>query len=134
MEALRGVLVASARGHDDPPPLAVLWARANAVHTHQDALLASRNAEAIGAALELIERAQNAAEAAGLFSANEDEEDLATADIKYLLLPFYQGSLLAAAPATPTAPSEGGTATSPAAARLASVQRAQPALGVFLHR
>jgi hypothetical protein len=35
-----------------------------------------------------------AADALALFSANEDLEDLATADIKYLLIPFYQAEVM----------------------------------------
>ncbi|KAL4859751.1 PP2A regulatory subunit TAP46 [Chlorella vulgaris] len=38
--------------------------------------------------------AATAADALALFSANEDLEDLATADIKYLLIPFYRAEVL----------------------------------------
>lgn len=36
-------------------------------------------------------------EAEGLFSANEEADDIQTPDLKYLLLPFLQGELLAGA-------------------------------------
>jgi hypothetical protein len=42
----------------------------------------------------LWRQAAAAADALALFSANEDLDDLATADIKYLLIPFYTAQVL----------------------------------------
>jgi hypothetical protein len=44
----------------------------------------------------LWRQAALAADAAALFSPNEELEDLATADIKYLLIPFYHAEALSA--------------------------------------
>lgn len=40
-----------------------------------------------------LQAAAAAADALALFSANEDRDDLATGDIKYLLIPFYQAEV-----------------------------------------
>ncbi|KXZ46089.1 hypothetical protein GPECTOR_47g365 [Gonium pectorale] len=79
-------------------------------------------------AITLLLRTESAIESFGVFSANEDKDDLATGDMKYLLVPFYRASLLSAAPV----PTDGGSGAS--AARLAAVNRALPALGAFLQR
>ncbi|KAG2495824.1 hypothetical protein HYH03_006063 [Edaphochlamys debaryana] len=95
---------------------------------HQDALVTSKEPDLIDAALDLLARTQSAVEAAGIFSANEDRDDLATADVKYLLVPFYRGGLLSAAPVRTD------SAVGLSTARLAAVNLALPALGAFLHR
>ncbi|GFR45291.1 hypothetical protein Agub_g6343 [Astrephomene gubernaculifera] len=130
MDDLRTMLLSSGvPGSGDPgPPLAVLYSRCHKVHTEQDRLVASRDPELIEAALSLLAHTETVVESAGVFSSNEDRDDLATADIKYLLVPYYRGSLLSAAPVQAN-----GTA-GPSAARLAAVQRALPALGSFLQR
>ncbi|KAL6771215.1 hypothetical protein ACKKBF_B34395 [Auxenochlorella protothecoides x Auxenochlorella symbiontica] len=45
-------------------------------------------------ALSLINATSQRVESSGLFSTNEEVDDLATADIRYLLLPAYRGSIL----------------------------------------
>lgn len=47
--------------------------------------------------LRLLAQAAQLVESAALFSPNEDREDLATSDLRYLLVPFYRGELLAQA-------------------------------------
>lgn len=42
-----------------------------------------------------LRAATRAVEAAALFSPNEDKDDIATADLRYLLVPYYLGELLA---------------------------------------
>ncbi|KAL4448055.1 hypothetical protein ABPG75_005274 [Micractinium tetrahymenae] len=69
-----------------------------------------------------LRAAAAAADALALFSANEDRDDLATADIKYLLIPFYQAEV-----ATHT------HAEDPAV-RLAALEAAGEHYRAFLHR
>ncbi|GLC51908.1 hypothetical protein PLESTB_000561700 [Pleodorina starrii] len=127
MEDLRAMLNSTPDG-EGGPPLAVLYSRCHAVHTQQDRLVASRDFDLISSAVALLVRTQSAVESMGVFSANEDRDDLATADIKYLLVPFYLGSLLSAAPVR----TDGATGAS--AARLALVSQASSALATFLQR
>ena len=47
----------------------------------------------VGEGTACLRTAAAAADAAALFSPNEDRDDLATADVKYLLLPFYQAEV-----------------------------------------
>ena len=47
--------------------------------------------------LTAVARGERLVEAAGVFSANEEADDVQTNDLRYLLLPFFQGELLAAA-------------------------------------
>ncbi|KAG2453979.1 hypothetical protein HYH02_001025 [Chlamydomonas schloesseri] len=129
MEHLRALLGSGDPGGGEAGlPLGVLFSRCQTVYAQQDQLVTSRDPDLIDSALTLLARTQSAVESAGIFSANEDADDLATADVKFLLVPFYIGSLLSAAPVTP------GASGSAAVARLSAVQRALPALGTFLHR
>jgi immunoglobulin-binding protein 1 len=41
----------------------------------------------------MLQEAQDKIETLALFSANEDKEDISTADLKYLLVPYYLGYL-----------------------------------------
>ncbi|KAG2426088.1 hypothetical protein HXX76_013276 [Chlamydomonas incerta] len=129
MEHLRTLLQGSDPGGGEAGlPLGVLFSRCQEVYAQQDQLVASRDPDLVDSALALLARTQVAVESAGIFSSNEDADDLATADVKFLLVPFYIGSLLSAAPVTP------GASGSAAVARLSAVQSALPALGTFLHR
>lgn len=129
MEQLRTLLQDNDPGGGEAGlPLGVLFSRCQVVYAQQDQLVVSRDPDLIDSALALLARTQSAVESAGIFSSNEDADDLATADVKFLLVPFYIGSLLSAAPVTP------GASGSAAVARLSAVHRALPALGTFLHR
>jgi immunoglobulin-binding protein 1 len=44
-------------------------------------------------ACRMLQEAQDKIETLALFSANEDKEDISTADLKYLLVPYYLGYL-----------------------------------------
>ncbi len=148
MEDLRSVLTLSrqeASGDGAPTPLPALFSRCHSVHMNQDQLLASRDPELISAAVELLYRADTAVQAAGIFSSNEDQEDLATADVKYLLIPYYRGSLLASAPVATSSSaqpggssaasgSSGGAGPGPSSMRLAAAQQGMQALDLFLTR
>lgn len=115
---------------DAPTPLPLLFSRCHAVHTEQDALLATRDEQLLSAALALLLQAEAAVGAAAIFSANEDADDLATADLKYLLLPHYRAQLLAGAPPGAVGGSGGGGTQG----RLEAVRAAQRASEAFLAR
>ncbi|KAL2650186.1 hypothetical protein R1flu_018314 [Riccia fluitans] len=51
------------------------------------------SAEQVSGAVGLLESCQEKIEQLGLFSANEEKEDISTADLKYLLVPFYLADL-----------------------------------------
>lgn len=90
-------------------PLPALFSRASAVHRQ----LEHASPPQLERGLELCRRLVAEVRAADLFSANEDAEDLATADIKYLLAAFFLAELLNTYPTPPT-PTR-GNADSPAA-------------------
>ncbi|KAL4444923.1 hypothetical protein ABPG77_003973 [Micractinium sp. CCAP 211/92] len=76
-------------------PLPALFQRARGLLKQLDTTPASDPSKqrlvADGAAC--LRAAAAAADALALFSANEDRDDLATGDIKYLLIPFYQAEV-----------------------------------------
>lgn len=76
-------------------PLPALFQRAREVLKQLEAAPASapstQRLVAEGAAS--LQAAAAAADTLALFSANEDRDDLATGDIKYLLIPFYQAEV-----------------------------------------
>ena len=76
-------------------PLPALFQRARELLRQLDTAPASAPATqrlvAEGAAC--LRAAATVADALALFSANEDRDDLATGDIKYLLIPFYQAEV-----------------------------------------
>ncbi|GIL42404.1 hypothetical protein Vafri_382 [Volvox africanus] len=127
MEDLRTILITNPNW-EGGPPLPVLYSRCYAVYAQQDRLVASRDLDLIDSAIALISHTHSVVESLGVFSSNEDRDDLATADIKYILVPFYLGSLLSAAPVR----IDGDMNAS--ATRLVAVNRAAAALGTFLQR
>lgn len=91
-------------------PLPALFQRARGLLKQLDTTPASDPSKqrlvADGAAC--LQAAAAAADALALFSANEDRDDLATGDIKYLLIPFYQAEVASHTHAGETA-STGGS-------------------------
>ena len=88
----------------DDLPLPALLSRCQLVHRHLDNLIASARArpELLASAASLLQRCQHMVESQAIFSTNEDEEDISTADLPYLLVPFYRGELLCSSQASST--------------------------------
>ncbi|KAF8069647.1 TAP46 [Scenedesmus sp. PABB004] len=80
------------------------------------------------AALPLLARCEDLVARAGLFSANEDADDLVTGQLRYLLVPFLRAEALHGAPP----PGQRGAAG--AAARAAQLSAASEAYAAFLQR
>jgi immunoglobulin-binding protein 1 len=115
----------------DGAPLPAIFSRACALHRQQDQAI-RLGPEQVERALTLCRRCAAEVRAAGLFSANEDAEDLATADVKYLLAPFFLAELLSAYPVPPQeqdgAPADAGRP----AQRVAMVEEALVLYSSFL--
>jgi immunoglobulin-binding protein 1 len=95
------------------------------------------------AALAAIAAAQRAADAAHLFSRNEDADDIATSSLRFLLLPALRGLVLANARMPPLPPLQPGSSGSgnnnppsnnPMAMRQRQVAAAEASLSDFLAR
>ena len=94
--------LAELRAELDSLPLSGLFARALKMFTQIHGAADSEGCGAseaerdalIARALTVVQRAQDVAERAGLFSDNEALEDVKTGDLKYLLLPFFAAELL----------------------------------------
>jgi immunoglobulin-binding protein 1 len=78
-------------------PLPLLFTWASRIHRHHDQV-SSLDASQREEALALCRKCMASVQAAALFSANEDAEDLATADMKYLLAPYYLAEVLSFCP------------------------------------
>ncbi|PRW58850.1 TOR signaling pathway regulator [Chlorella sorokiniana] len=76
-------------------PLKELFRRARSIVKQLEAAPASDPAtqSLVARGSECLRAAAAAVDALALFSTNEDRDDLATADIKYLLIPFYQAEV-----------------------------------------
>ncbi len=76
-------------------PLKELFQRSRAIIRQLEAAPTSDPAtqRLVARGAECLRAAAAAVDALALFSANEDRDDLATADIKYLLIPFYQAEV-----------------------------------------
>lgn len=76
-------------------PLKELFQRARAIIKQLETAPATDPAtqRLVARGAECLRAAAAAVDALALFSANEDRDDLATADIKYLLIPFYQAEV-----------------------------------------
>lgn len=76
-------------------PLSALFQRARATLKQLEAAPASDPAtqRLVARGAECLRAAAAAVDALALFSPNEDRDDLATGDIKYLLIPFYQAEV-----------------------------------------
>jgi immunoglobulin-binding protein 1 len=77
-------------------PLPALWQRARAVLKQLEVVPASdpRAQQLVQQGTACLRAAACAVDALALFSANEDKDDLATGDVKYLMIPFYQAEVL----------------------------------------
>jgi immunoglobulin-binding protein 1 len=77
-------------------PLPALWQRARAVLKHLEVVPASdpRAQQLVQQGTACLRAAACAVDALALFSANEDKDDLATGDVKYLMIPVYQAEVL----------------------------------------
>ncbi len=108
----------------DDLPLTDLISKAATLHSNADAIRTGPDAEQRqGAAIVLCRTLASRVERAGLFSANEEGDDLATADLKYLLAPYYLAELTGS-----SAPAGGPSA------RLQAVQEAVQNYSVFLQQ
>lgn len=83
----------------DDIPLSGLLGHARACHDHQEDILTSKDASLIAQARTLLTRCDMLTETSGIFSRNESAEDLATADMRFLLAPFYRAEFLGSLPA-----------------------------------
>jgi len=78
-------------------PLPALFRRAEATFQKlqsQSAPSPSGQDQHINAALACLDRASALIDSLGLFSSNEDKDDLTTGEIKYLLIPYYKAEIL----------------------------------------
>ena len=79
--------------------LKALYELAALVHQQQDAVIGSRQQPIIAGAEAVCRKLRAAVASAALFSANEEEEDVATADLRYVLADFFLAELLGSCPA-----------------------------------
>jgi len=78
-------------------PLPVLFRRAEATFQQlqsQTPTSPSTQRQHIHNALACLDRASALVDSLGLFSSNEDKDDLTTGEIKYLLIPYYKAEIL----------------------------------------
>ena len=80
-------------------PLPALFRRAEATFQKLQAqqtppISPSTQTQLINDALASLDRASLLVESLGLFSSNEDKDDLTTSEIKYLLIPYYKAEFL----------------------------------------
>lgn len=80
---------------DTPPAVLLEWG--HKIQSNLDGLpsQSSTTGQIIRAGLEWLDSVRASIAAAGIFSTNEDGEDLLTDNMKFLLVPFYVGELLA---------------------------------------
>lgn len=76
-------------------PLPALFAAAEKTVANADYLpsRSQESADQIARALEMLKQCRSRVDSLGLFSANDEVEDVATADLKYLLVDYYCGDL-----------------------------------------
>ncbi|VAI29916.1 unnamed protein product [Triticum turgidum subsp. durum] len=72
-------------------PLPALFDRAS--HLHSLASSSSLDQEGIRKGVDLLRRCDDMVSKLGLFSSNETKEDVSTANLKYLLVPYYLGEM-----------------------------------------
>ncbi|KAI4991841.1 hypothetical protein ZWY2020_040227 [Hordeum vulgare] len=73
-------------------PLPALFDRAS--HLHALASSSSLDQEGIRKGVDLLRRCDEMVSKLGLFSSNETKEDISTANLKYLLVPYYLGEMI----------------------------------------
>ena len=80
-------------------PLAELFLRATSIVRQLESKPspAPESRQLLQEGIRLLRLASQLVEAAGLFSPNEEKDDVATADLRVLLVPYYLGELLSQA-------------------------------------
>eukprot|EP00798_Chlamydomonas_sp_ICE-L_P011248 gene11248-18873_t len=114
--------------YTDPLPLDVSFAKLLAVHARGDQIMA-KGPPLSTAALQLGEQCEIRIESQGLFSSNEEADDVTTSQLRYLLAPYMVAELHGQAPA-PTVPDRAVSWRG----RLDSVQTAIATYSRFLDR
>ncbi|GBG65903.1 hypothetical protein CBR_g54194 [Chara braunii] len=82
---------------DDGVPLRVLFESGERIHTQADSLLLGPGSKGEGElkrGCETLLKCLRLVEVLGLFSPNEDKDDIVTGDIRYLLVPYYLADLM----------------------------------------
>lgn len=103
-------------------PLGVLYKCSQDIIQDLPSIFAAKDPEVNARCLQVLTTCERASDGAGLFSSNEEKDDIATGDLKYLLVSFYVAEYHANAPSTGPAQ------------RLASVNAALSGYQNFLER
>mmetsp|Transcript_19684 Transcript_19684/g.54663 ORF Transcript_19684/g.54663 Transcript_19684/m.54663 type:complete len:350 (-) Transcript_19684:80-1129(-) len=75
-------------------PLSQLYERASSISSQAESLAGGKGANSkLQEAVSWLEAASRRIDGLGMFSTNETAEDIATGDLKYLLLSYYKGEL-----------------------------------------
>nr|CAA90866.1 chilling-inducible protein [Oryza sativa Japonica Group] len=82
---------AAAEEEDADLPLPALFDKAS--HLHSLASSSSLDQEGIRKGVDLLRRCDEMVSKVGLFSSNETKDDISTANLKYLLVPYYLGEM-----------------------------------------
>nr|AAO72555.1 PP2A regulatory subunit-like protein [Oryza sativa Japonica Group] len=82
---------AAAEEEDADLPLPALFDKAS--HLHSLASSSSLDQEGIRKGVDLLRRCDEMVSKLGLFSSNETKDDVSTANLKYLLVPYYLGEM-----------------------------------------
>lgn len=82
---------AAAEEEDADLPLPALFDKAS--HLHSLASSSSLDQEGIRKGVDLLRRCDEMVSKLGLFSSNETKDDISTANLKYLLVPYYLGEM-----------------------------------------
>uniref|UniRef100_A0A0E0F961 PP2A regulatory subunit TAP46 n=1 Tax=Oryza meridionalis TaxID=40149 RepID=A0A0E0F961_9ORYZ len=92
MQAQMRLHPAAAEEEDDADlPLPALFDKAS--HLHSLASSSSLDQEGIRKGVDLLRRCDEMVSKLGLFSSNETKDDVSTANLKYLLVPYYLGEM-----------------------------------------
>ncbi|XP_052139472.1 PP2A regulatory subunit TAP46 [Oryza glaberrima] len=92
MQAQMRLHPAAAAEEEDPDlPLPALFDKAS--HLHSLASSSSLDQEGIRKGVDLLRRCDEMVSKLGLFSSNETKDDVSTANLKYLLVPYYLGEM-----------------------------------------
>ncbi|KAM0891402.1 hypothetical protein ACQ4PT_026431 [Festuca glaucescens] len=91
MEAQLRLHAGPAAAESGDLPLPALFDRAS--HLHSLASSSSLDQEGILKGVDLLRRCDEMVSKLGLFSSNETKEDVSTANLKYLLVPYYLGEM-----------------------------------------
>lgn len=81
-------------------PLSRLAALSRSIHGDLDPLLSSRDTAALATAESILQHCEAAMSMQGVFSSNEDADDICTSSLPLLLVPFTHAQLLSACPSS----------------------------------